>query len=260
MNVRAALLAAAFLATAASAQPLSSLSASSLSLEPEQQWEIPALGYSQDAWSILRFTNSSDFPAPLHVDVYCGAGDRLPLGPAFTMEPGKPLDIRIEAPSKIPVLCWARVASRLHPPQMQVQAFIEILKGNQLEDFDRKPALATANAAWAISGVSVSGQQLYVLNTGEKQTVMTFCASNKLDFKACEHKGSNAVQRVANPRQAVLLDIRKFGKKYLIALSSHPGRAIIEVFNDDPGHRRVYGAESSISFDAPDDPPDQPEK
>jgi hypothetical protein len=239
-------------ASIASAQPLSSLASSSLSLTPPHQWEIPALGYGKNVWSILRFTNNSDSPDRLQVDVYCGQGDRMALGPTFTVEPRKTLDIRIEAPTTVPVLCWARVNSPLGPPEVQLQGFVESLKGNQLEDFDRKPIAPTANGAWALLGSTVSGQQLYVLNASETPTTLTFCAANKPDPKACDKKGSNAVRRVANARQAVLVEVKTFKQKYLMTESSQPGRAIIEVFNDEPGHRRVYTTESAISFDAPE--------
>ena len=247
---RLSLLIATALASVASAQPLSSLASSSLSLTPPHQWEIPALGYGKNVWSILRFTNHSDSPDRLQVDVYCGSGDRMPLGPTFTVEPGKPLDIRIEAPTTLPMLCWARINSPLGPPEVQLQAFVESLKGNQLEDFDRKPIAPTANGAWALRGSDISGQQLYVLNASETPTTLTFCTANKPDPKACDKKGSNPVRRMANARQAVLIEVKKFKQKYLVTESSQPGRAIIEVFNDDPGHRRVYTSESSISFDA----------
>lgn len=92
----------------------------------------------------------------------------------------------------------------------------------------------------------------------EKPMALTFCVSNKPQATECRHKGANAIQHVAKPRQAVLLDVKKFRKKYFIVEASEPGRAIIELFNDDPGHRRVYTSETSISFDA-SDTPDTPE-
>jgi hypothetical protein len=245
----------AILAQAVSAQSLANLPTNSLSVVPPQQWEIPALGYGPGAWSMLRFTNNSDTPAAIQADIYCGPGTRLPLAPTFNVQPRKTLDIRIDAPTKNPIMCWARVNSGMGPPSLQLQASIETLKGNQLEDFDRQPARPTANASWAILGAKVAGQQLYVLNASEAETTLTFCSANKPDPKACEKKGSTPIKRVAGARQAVLIDVKKFTRKYLITLSSHPGRTIIEVFNDDPGHRRVYTAESSISFDTPDDTP-----
>jgi hypothetical protein len=248
------LLVATALAGTVCAQAPPDLAASSLSLEPAPVWEIPALGYGPNAWSILRLTNNSDSLASIHTDVYCGTGTRLPLGPAFAVEPHKTLDIRIEGPSTISVLCWARVSldAGLRGPGVQLRAFLETLNGNQLEDFDRKPAQAMGNAAWAIPEAQVAGQQLYVLNASEKPTILTFCIADKVDPKECRRKGANAVHRSANPGQAVLVEVKKFRKKYFLTQSSQPGRAIVQVFNDEPGHRRVYSSESSISFDTPD--------
>ncbi len=226
------------------------LASSSLSLAPRQTWEIPALGYSSDAWSILRITDNRDSAALLSVDVYCGGGDRFPLNSPVSIEPGKTLDIRIEAPTSVPVLCWARVAeiSGERSPGVQLRAFLERLKGNQLEDFERKPGFETSNPAWAIPQPQIAGQQLYILNASEAPTQFTFCAANSPDPKACHRKGVNLVQRVAHPREAVVINVKKFPKKYLITESSHPGGVIVQVFDDQPGHRRVYTSESTISF------------
>jgi hypothetical protein len=244
------------LAFGAGAQTPPDLATSALSLEPPQVWEIPALGYGPKAWSILRLTNDSDLAASLRVDVYCEAGNRLPLEPKFAVEPHQMRDIRIEAETSKEVLCWARVReiAGARGGAIQVRAFVETLKGNQLEDYDRKPANASENSAWALLEREVEGQQIYILNASEKPMALTFCVSNKPQAKQCAHKGKNAMQHVAKPRQAVLLDVKKFRQKYFIVEASEPGRTIIELFNDDPGHRRVYTSETSISFDASDTP------
>lgn len=256
VNVLITLLAAIALASVVSAQtpPAPDLATSSLSLEPAQAWEIPALGYGPNEWSILRITNNSDSPASLQLDVYCGAGNRLPLDSTVAVPARNSRDVRIEAQTTTPVMCWARVneISGVRGRAVQLRAFLETLKGNQLEDFDREPALASANASWAFLASEVAGEQLYILNASDKATVLTFCAANKPYAKECNRKGSNPVTRLAKPRQAVLLGVKTFHKKYLITQSSEPGRAILEVFNDKPGHRRVYTSESSISFDTPE--------
>ncbi len=230
------------------------LASSSLSIAPRQTWEIPALGYSPDAWSILRITNNTDSGALLRADVYCGAGDRFPLNSPVSVEPGKTLDIRIEAPTSVPMLCWARVSqiSGEGSAGLQLRAFLERLKGNQLEDFERRPGFQTSNPAWAIPEPQIGGRQLYILNASETATQFTFCASNSPDPKACHRKGVNLVQRVAHPREAVVINVNKFPKKYLITQCSHPGGVIVQVFDDQPGHRRVYTSESTISFGDPD--------
>jgi hypothetical protein len=67
------------------------------------------------------------------------------------------------------VLCWARVReiSGARGGAIQVRAFVETLKGNQLEDYDRKPANASENSAWALLEREVEGQQVYILNASE---------------------------------------------------------------------------------------------
>jgi hypothetical protein len=244
------------IAFGAGAQTPPDLATSALSLEPAQVWEIPALGYGPKAWSILRLTNKSDSAASLQVDVYCDAGNRLPLDSRFAVEPHQMRDIRIEAETSREVLCWARVReiAGARGGAIQVRAFVETLKGNQLEDFDRKPVNASGNSAWALLEREVEGQQIYILNASEKPIGLTFCVSNKPQAKECRHKGANAMQHVAKPRQAVLLNVKKFRKKYFIVEASEPGRTIIQLFNDDPGHRRVYTSETSISFEASDTP------
>jgi hypothetical protein len=247
------LLVAAALASALRAQTPPDFSSSALSLAPARVWEIPALGYGLNLWSILRFNNNADVAASVQVDVYCQGGARMPLPPVFAVPARDSLDIRIEAPSKVLVGCWARVqqVSGARGPEFELRAFVESLKGNQLEDFDRPPGLATANSAWAFSAAQIAGEQLYILNASDTPTMLTFCSASKPDPKACEKKGAKVVRRLAKPKEAVQLDVLNFPRKYLIAESSRPGRAIIEVFNDKPGHRRVFASESSIFLPGP---------
>ena len=224
--------------------------------EPSRIWEIPALGYTLRDWSSLRLTNNSDSAASFHVDVYCGRGNPLPLDPTYVVDPHQTREIRISAETIVPVLCWARVGqlSGVQGPAIQIRAALETLNGNKLEEFDRHPSQASADSFWAIRGPEVSGQQLYILNVADNPTILTFCVANNPEPKECRRKGVNPIRRIAKPKQAVIVDVQKFTKKYLIAESSEPGRAIIQVFNDDPGHRKFYSAESTISFDTPDTP------
>jgi hypothetical protein len=242
--------AAIVLATGARAQSPPKTSAQ----EPSRFWEIPALGYSPRDWSSLRLTNNSDSTASFQVDVYCGRGNRLPLDPTYTVEPHEAREIRISAETIVAVLCWARVGqlSGVQGPTIQIRGSLETLNGNRLEEFDRHPSQASADSYWAFLGPEVSGQQLYILNVADSPTILTFCIANKPEPKECSRKGVIPIRRVAKPKQAVIVDVQKFTKKYLIAESSEPGRAIIQVFNDDPGHRKVYRAESTISFDTPE--------
>ena len=109
-----------------------------------------------------------------------------------------------------------------------------------------------SNPAWAIAKSQIADRQLYLLNASETPTEFTLCASNSPDPKTCHRKGAKLVQRAAHPREAVVLNVNKFAKKYLITLICHPGGTIVQVFDDQPGHRRVYTSESTISFGDPD--------
>ncbi len=254
MNSRIPLIAAIALTSGVGAQTPSNLAGPSSNPEPSRIWEIPALGYGLKDWSTLRLTNNSNSDASFQVDVYCGRGNRLPLEPRVTVEPQQTREIRISAETIVPVLCWARVGqlSGELGSGIQIRAVVEMLRGNQLEDYDRTPHQESADSFWVIPQQEVSGQQLYILNTSDTATTLTFCAANKPEPKACQRKGANPVRRVAKARQPVVVDVQNFSEKYLIAASSEPGHAILQVFNEDPGHRKVYSTESSISFDTPE--------
>lgn len=249
------LVAALALTIGARAQTPPSLATKSSNSEPLRIWEIPALGYSIKDWSIVRLTNNTNSAASFQVDAYCGRAKRLPLDPTYTVEPHQVDEVRISAETIVTVQCWARVSQLTGElsPGIQIRATVDVLNGNRLEDFDRQPRQASADSFWAIPEPEIGGQQLYILNTSETATILTFCMANKPDPKECHRKGAHPVRRLANPRQAVILDVNKFpSKKCLIAESSEPGSAILQVFNDDPGHRKFYSAESSISFDTPE--------
>ena len=176
MNTRLSFLVATVWTSVVYAQALPELANTSLSLAPARVWEVPALGYGGNAWSIVRLSNDSESPATFQVDVYCGNGDRLPLGSTFTIEPHQTSDIRIDGATTVAVLCWARVAelSGAALSGIQLRAFLETLSGNQLEDFDRQPGQAIENSTWALPAMEIAGQQLYILNASDKATMLTF--------------------------------------------------------------------------------------
>jgi hypothetical protein len=243
------------LATVIRAQTRPNLATGLSNSEPLRIWEIPALGYSPRDWSIVRLTNNTDSAVSFQVDAYCGRGKRLPLDPTYPVEPHQEREVRISAETIVTVQCWARVSQLTGPlsPGIQIRASVDVLNGNRLEEFDRQPRQASADSFWAIPTSEIGGQRLYILNTSQTATILTFCMANKPEPKACHRKGVNPVRGLAQPRQAVMLDVKKFPpKKYLIAESSEPGSAIVQVFNDDPGHRKFYSADSSISFDPPE--------
>jgi hypothetical protein len=249
------LVAVTALTIGATAQTPPSLATASANPKALRIWEIPALGYTVRDWSSVKLTNDTDSVASFQVDAYCGRAKRLSLDPTYTVEPHQASEVRISAETIVTVQCWVRVSQLTGElsPRIQIRASVDVLNGNRLEEFDRQPRQASADSFWAIPEPEIGGQQLYILNTSETATILTFCVAKKPDPKECQRKGANPVRRLAKPRQAVILDVNKFPpKNCLIAESSDPGSAILQVFNADPGHRKFYSAESSISFDTPE--------
>ena len=205
--------------------------------------EIPALAYGPNIWSILRFSNDSESSQSVNVDVYCKDGERLPIGPMFEIEPRKTLDVRIESSDSAESSCWARVVSEL-----DVRASVEVLNGNQLETFDRRPAEASDFATRAVPAREVEDKHLYFANLAETSTVLTFCQAKDSAGNGCQKAGAAVFRMLVKPREAIKLDVKKIEKKYLVIESSRPGLAMAVLFSDDPGRRRFYSTESTIDF------------
>ncbi len=205
------LVATIVLATGIRAQTQPNLATRSSNSEPLQIWEIPALGYSQRDWSSVRLTNNTDSAASFQVDAYCGRGKRLPLDPTYTLEPHQEREVRISAETIVTVQCWARVSqlTGLLSPGIRIRASVDVLNGNRLEEFDRQPRQASADSFWVTPTSDIRGQRLYILNTSETATILTFCMANKPEPKECHRKGVHPVRGVAKPRQAVMLDVNK---------------------------------------------------
>jgi len=208
--------------------------------------EIPALAYGPNIWSILRFSNDSESPQPVNVDVYCKDGQRLPIGPMFEIGPHQTHDVRVEGPASDVSSCWARVVSDL-----EVRAFVQVLNGDQLETFDRRPAEARNFATRTIPAQEVEDKHLYFANLAEMPTVLAFCGANQSRLGGCQKSGTAVFRIVVKPREAVKLDVKTVGEKYLVIESSRPGLAMTVLFSDDPGRTRFYSAESTIDFGRP---------
>ena len=205
--------------------------------------EIPALACGPNVWSVLRFSNDSESPQTVNVDVYCKDGERLPIGPTFEIEPHQTQDVRIESPASDVSSCWARVVSEL-----EVRAFVEVLNGNQLESFDRCPAEASDFAARTIAAREAEDKHLYFANLSEWPTVLTFCPAGNSRPDGCQEARTTVFRILVKPRDAIRLDVKRIGQKYRVIESSRPGLAMAVLFSDDPGRRRFYSAESTIDF------------
>ncbi|MBZ5575644.1 MAG: hypothetical protein LAP40_03675 [Acidobacteriia bacterium] len=206
---------------------------------------IPALAYGPSEWSILKLTNASASVQSVTVDVYGESGDRLPIGPAFTAEPGATLDVRVEdSGAATSAMAWARVTAFAG---LDVQAFVEILQGNAIEDFARRAHSPSADSHWVSRASVVQGKQLYFLNVAEHPTFVTFCAVNNARQASCP-KGPPAARYPVNPGQAVSVEVGRLGRRYFLTESSAPGAAILALFDEGQGIRKLFSSKSDIRF------------
>lgn len=212
-------------------------------------WYIPALAYGPDIWSIVRLTNPSSAVRPVKVNVYREDGTSLPIAPTFEVQAGAALDIRIDTPSATDEMCWAKVAVLENGPgpAVEVEGFIEILEGKAVEEFPRQALSPLPNRVWVGPASGVEGKQLYFLNVADQPTEVAFCAVDQAPSGACRKKGPSA-RFLVRPNQSVSLQVRKLRRRYFVTESSSPGAAILVLFADAPGTKRVFASKSSIQF------------
>lgn len=118
---------------------------------------FPALGYGPHVWSILRLTNESKSPERVEIHAYRQNGDRLPVGPDFVVGPRERLDVRIEAKAGKDELAWATVAEAAGSGTLAISAFIEVLKGNTILDFERQEFEPSPSDSWSLPSSEVPG-------------------------------------------------------------------------------------------------------
>lgn len=211
-------------------------------------WYLPALGYGPTAWSIVRITNSSAFARSAHIEVFREQGEPLPFEPEITVPARSSRDIRIEKPGSAEELCWARVSEPdEHLPPLEVKGILEILRGNTIEDFNRGPHAASGRDRWVSRSANVQGRELYFLNVASKPTTVSVCAVNQPN-EECRKRGSAAAHYMVAANQSISLQIRKLRQRFLAIESSAPGAAILVLFTDGPGTKKVFGSDSSIHF------------
>lgn len=215
-------------------------------------WEIPALAYGPHIWSILRLTNRAATPRSVRLQVYRENGERLPISGALDLAAREMRDIRIDSPNGDEESCWARVTELSAAAAVDVDASVEILKGNAIESFPRRAKDPSANDVWVSRAAEVEGKQVYFLNVFDRPTTLEFCATNHREQRTCRTPGRNAAARFrVNPNQSIAVQVKKLRQRYFIAESTVPGKAILLLFTDGPGSRHVFSSESSVEFDAP---------
>jgi hypothetical protein len=216
-------------------------------------WDIPALAYGPSMWSILRVTNRAATPRSLSLEVYRENGERLAIAAALDLAPREMREIRINSPTGEEESCWAKVTELSEDTALEVDASVEILNGNAVESFSRKARDPSANDVWVTRAADVEGKQVYFLNVFDRPTTLEFCATNRREQRSCQAQGRTSAARFrVQPNQAVAVQVKKLRQRYFIAESTVPGRAILLLFTDGPGSKRVFSSESSVEFDTPE--------
>jgi hypothetical protein len=211
-------------------------------------WYVPALGYGPNAWSIVRLTNSSDAARPVRIEVFRENGEPLPFDPEITVAPGSSRDLRIEMPSSKEEWCWVRIsAPGQDSPALEVRAFLEILRGNAIEDFPREAHAASDRARWVSKASNVEGKELYFLNVAARPTTVAFCGV-KQPGDECRKRGGAAAHYLVESNRSLSVQVRKLRQRYFAIESSAPEAAIVVLFTDGPGTTKVFGSDSSIRF------------
>ena len=217
---------------------------------PERTWYVPALGYGPGAWSILRIHNRSVAPQSVRVEVYRENADRIALEPQVTVAPGATREIRIDGVSSTDQLCWAKVVERAGNPALEIQASVELLEGNALEEFPRRPHLASAETHWVSRSAAVEGKRLYFLNAGPP-TVVSFCTAKKPTPGECTRRSRGVAHFPLKSGLSLSVQVRKLARPFFVTQSSVPGAAVLVMFEHSPGRKRFFSSDSSVEFDEP---------
>lgn len=210
-------------------------------------WDIPALSYGPNEWSVLRLTNQAEISRSVRVDVYSERGDRLPIGPELMVDPHQSVDIRIDRNSRKEEMCWARVVSD-GLGGLTVTPIVEILSGNELFDYPREPREFSTRNAWGFRASDAQFKTLYFLNGFDAPTVVTFCESNRRDRDPCGGKSGSPARFTVGPHQSVTVDVRRLRQRYFFVLSSVPRAGLLVVLRDGAGRRKQFTSESTIQF------------
>ncbi|HUI79947.1 MAG TPA: hypothetical protein VLY24_18600 [Bryobacteraceae bacterium] len=215
-------------------------------------WQIPALAYGPNIWSTLHLVNRAATPRSVRLEVYRENGERLSIAERWDVPAHEMREIRIDSPNGDQESCWAKVTELSEAPALQVDGSVEMLNGNAIVSFARKAKDPTANDVWVSLAAEIEGKQLYFLNVFDRPTTLEFCATNNREQRSCQVGSQKAAARFeVNPNQAVAVQVKKLRQRYFIAQSTAPGRAILLLFTDGPGTKRVFSSDSSVEFETP---------
>lgn len=181
---------------------------------------FPALGYGPHTWSILRLTNQLKSPKPVEIHAYRQNGERLPVGPDFVVGSHERLDVRIEAKAAKDELAWATVAEAAGSGTLAIRAFIEVLKGNRILDFERPEYEPSPGNSWSLPSPEVPGGWVYFLNASETETTISFCGVIVARERACDEKGAARGSFEMEARHSGVFHVETPRLKYLMTESS----------------------------------------
>ena len=213
-------------------------------------WYVPALGYGPGAWSVLRIGNRSAAPETVQVEIHRENGERLPLDPQVTVPPGATREIRIDGASSTDQLCWAKVVQPPGNRPLQIQASVEILHGDALEEFPRPPHQASPDAHWVSRSSAVEGRRLYFLNAGNP-TVVSFCTAKKPSPDECSRRKNGVARFPLKSGESLSVQVRKLRRPFFVTQSSVPGAAVLVMFEDSPGRKSFFSSDSSVHYSEP---------
>jgi hypothetical protein len=212
-------------------------------------WDIPALSYGPNEWSVLRLTNQSELARNVRVEVYSEKGNPLPIGPDFVLKPHQVLDIRIDRASRKEEMCWARVVDGPDGVgELEVTPLVEILRGNELFEFPREAREFSPRGLWGFRASDLQFKTVYFLNGSGQPTVVTFCQSNRREKDQCGRKDGSPARFTVGPYQSISVDVERLRQRYFFVLSSAPRAALLVVLRDGEGRRKKFTSESTIHF------------
>ena len=168
----------------------------------------------------------------------------------YTLKSGETIDIRLDGRALVYESCWARVEDVSIPRSklnLQASAREEQVEGDTLEDFQQTIASPKRFEGWF---GEVADRNVFLLNISVKPTVLEVCEGNCNPFTSLTCAKKTAIHVPVNPKQTVVLDLRKAHGSPLIR-SAVPVDAVFGFLRRESGTRRTFSTESSIDFDNP---------
>jgi hypothetical protein len=99
----------------------------------------PALSFGKNTWTSVKFENKSAAVQRPGIESF-SAGGALLENVQISLDPGKTSEYRLQPRKKSTEMCWIRVN---YSSQVAITVTVEVLHGNKIEYFERKPVSRT---------------------------------------------------------------------------------------------------------------------